>query len=95
MSIAFGLVHVVYLQLNHWEILDVQTMAGSAVVPVVRLVAPQPVVVLGTATPAAPIEPARRVTPGRQGGRTDLTPQQGQRNVQGSYRRGRLIDLSI
>jgi hypothetical protein len=67
-------------------------MSGAGILPVARVVSPQPVVILGTATPAAPFEPGRRVTPGRQ---ADLAPNHRQRFARSTYRRGRLIDLSI
>lgn len=66
-------------------------MSGAGILPVARVVSSQPVVIFGTATPA-PFEPGRRVTPGRQ---ADLAPNHGQRFARSTYRRGRLIDLSI
>lgn len=52
--------------------------------------------VVGPATPAAPMEPARRVTANREGGRGDLqTQQQPQRASTATPSRGRLIDMSV
>jgi len=44
------------------------------------------------AAPAAPIEPARRVTANRRGGAGDLVPRQAQRS---RLARGRLVDLLV
>jgi hypothetical protein len=65
---------------------------GTAIVPVARVVSPQPVVILGT---AEPFEPGRRVTPGRQDAGPDLASDQGHRFARSTYRRGRLVDLFI
>jgi hypothetical protein len=55
-----------------------------------------PLPLAGPAQPAAPIEPARRVTANRDGGRTDLAPQQQASRGQPTARgRGRLIDLFV
>jgi hypothetical protein len=52
--------------------------------------------VAGPATPAAPIEPARRVTANRESGRADLQqPPQTQRTQHHSQTRGRLLDLYV
>jgi hypothetical protein len=52
--------------------------------------------VVGPAAPAAPIEPARRVTANRNGGRADLPGQQPSHHSHHSiHARGRLIDLSV
>jgi hypothetical protein len=42
----------------------------------------------------APPEPSRRVTPNRDGGKTDLVPQRGRR-ADGAGNRGRIIDLFV
>jgi hypothetical protein len=58
--------------------------------------APTPLPLAGPAQPAAPIEPARRVTANRNGGRADLVPQQQASRGQSAARgRGRLIDLFV
>ena len=58
--------------------------------------APTPLPLAGPAQPAAPIEPARRFTANREGGRADLVPQQQSPRGQSVARgRGRLIDLSV
>jgi hypothetical protein len=58
--------------------------------------APTPLPLPGPAQPAAPIEPARRVTANRDGGRADLAPQQQASRGQAASRgRGRLIDLFV
>ncbi len=57
-------------------------------------VAPTVVPLAGPATAAAPIEPGRRVTANREGGRGDLQAQQAQKAPQ-PQTRGRLIDLSV
>jgi hypothetical protein len=65
-------------------------MPGTALV-----LSPQPMVIFGTVTPAAPMEPSRRVTASRGGGRSDLPPRHAQHGSQGGYRRGRLLDLLV
>ena len=57
--------------------------------------APPALPVVGPATPAAPIEPARRVTANREGGRADLQQPQAQRTQHQSHTRGRLLDLFV
>ena len=58
--------------------------------------APTAVPVAGPASPAAPIEPERRVTANRDGGRGDLQAQQQTKTQQAQTRgRGRLLDLSV
>ncbi|HUH83912.1 MAG TPA: hypothetical protein VLX85_04850 [Stellaceae bacterium] len=48
------------------------------------------------AAPAAPLEPARRVTANRDSGRADLQqPPQSQRSQHHSQTRGRLLDLFV
>ncbi len=63
--------------------------------PVATVPPPQQAIAVGPATPAAPIEPARRVTQSRNGGRSDLVPQQQQRAQAPVRDRGRLVDLSV
>lgn len=59
-------------------------------------VAPPVVPVAGPAAPAAPIEPARRVTANREGGHSDLPPDQQTQKTQHAPRaRGRLLDLFV
>jgi hypothetical protein len=59
-------------------------------------VVPPALPVVGPAAPAAPIEPARRVTANRDGGRGDLqAQQQPQRSRHSTQARGRLIDVSV
>ena len=62
--------------------------------PVATVPPPQQAIAIGPAAPAAPIEPARRVTQSRNGGRSDLVPQQ-QRAQAPARDRGRLVDLSV
>ncbi len=58
--------------------------------------APPPAVpVVGPATPSAPIEPARRVTANREGGRSDLQAQPQVQKSQQPHTRGRLLDLFV
>ncbi len=72
-----------------------QILPPPAVTQPMPSVAPQQqAIVVGPLSPAAPIEPARRVTASRNGGRADLVPQQ-QRAQQPARDRGRLIDLSV
>lgn len=71
------------------------------IVPVQGVAQPAPTVaaavvpLTGPATPAAPIEPARRVTANREGGRADLQAQHQAQKTQQPQTRGRLIDLSV
>jgi hypothetical protein len=59
-------------------------------------VVPSALPVVGPASPAAPIEPARRVTANRDGGRGDLQPHQQPQRGHGSFlARGRLIDIHV
>jgi hypothetical protein len=59
-------------------------------------VVPPALPVVGPAAPSAPIEPARRVTANRDGGRGDLQPQkQAQRSHNSTHARGRLIDVFV
>jgi hypothetical protein len=58
--------------------------------------APTAAPVVGPATPAAPIEPERRVTANRDSGRGDLQAQQQMKTQQTQTRgRGRLLDLFV
>jgi hypothetical protein len=50
------------------------------------------VIVSAPAQPAAPIEPARRVTANRQGGAGDLVPRRAPRR---QLMRGQLLDLLV
>jgi hypothetical protein len=59
-------------------------------------VVPPALPVVGPAAPVAPLEPARRVTANRDGGRGDLpTQQQPQAGHAARFARGRLIDVSV
>ena len=57
--------------------------------------APQAAPIAGPAAPAAPIEPAKRVTANREGGRGDLQAQQQPQRTAHAQTRGRLIDLFV
>lgn len=57
--------------------------------------APTAVPVVGPATPSAPIEPERRVTANREGGRSDLQAQPQVQKSQQPHSRGRLLDLFV
>jgi hypothetical protein len=70
----------------------VQILPGSGIAPLAPTVAPPIVIVAAPTTPAAPIEPARRVTANRRGGAGDLVPRQAQRS---RVVRGRLVDLLV
>ncbi len=73
-----------------------QIVPGSGIAQPAPSVAPQAVPVAGPAAPAAPIEPARRVTANRDGGRGDLqTEQRAQKTPLPSQTRGRLLDLFV
>jgi len=71
------------------QVVPVQGVAQST-----PTVAPAAVPLAGPAAPAAPIEPARRVTANREGGRGDLQTPQQQKATQ-PQSRGRLIDLFV
>jgi len=59
-------------------------------------VVPPALPVVGPAAPVAPLEPARRVTANRDGGRGDLpAQQQPQAGHAVRFARGRLIDVSV
>ncbi|HZB92168.1 MAG TPA: hypothetical protein VE397_12035 [Stellaceae bacterium] len=58
--------------------------------------APPVVPVAGPTAPAAPMEPERRVTANREGGRGDLPAQQNLPKASSASRsRGRLLDLFV
>ncbi len=63
--------------------------------PATATLAPQPTITIGAAAPAAPIEPARRVTASRDTGKSDLLPQPASRGAAATPQRGRLIDLLV
>jgi len=71
-----------------------QIPAGAVAQPTPNA-APPALPVFGPAAPAAPIEPARRVTANRDGGRGDLQPQLAQRAAQHHLSRGKLLDLLV
>jgi hypothetical protein len=83
---------VILLSLGSQEHATVQILPGSGGVPPAPSPAPPIVIVSAPAQPAAPIEPARRVTANRQGGRSDLVPRQAPRN---KLARGQLVDLLV
>jgi hypothetical protein len=71
-------------------------LIGPALPQPAPVTAPTPLPLAGPAQAAAPIEPSRRVTANRDGGRADLAPQQQAQRGQGVARgRGRLIDLFV
>jgi hypothetical protein len=75
---------------------DLQILPGPGFAQPAPNGVPSALPVVGPAAPAAPIEPARRVTANRNGGRGDLQPQQpSQRSRHTIHARGRLIDLSV
>jgi len=80
---------VILLPIGSQEHATVQILPGSGLAPLAPNVTP-PVVIV--AAPAAPIEPARRVTANRRGGAGDLVPRQAQRS---RLARGRLVDLLV
>jgi hypothetical protein len=71
------------------------------IVPVQGVAQPAPTVaaavvpLAGPATAAAPIEPARRVTANREGGRGDLQAHHQAQKAPQPHSRGRLLDLSV
>ena len=83
---------MIILSLGSQEYATVQILPGPGAIPPAPNTAPPMVIVSGPAQPAAPIEPARRVTANRHGGATDLVPRQAPRNKLG---RGQLIDLLV
>jgi hypothetical protein len=73
-----------------------QISPGPVIAQTGPSVVPSALPVVGPAAPAAPIEPARRVTANRDGGRGDLHPhQQPQRSHSSTLARGRLIDVHV
>ena len=68
-----------------------QIVPGNGLLPLTPNTSPV-VVAAGPTAPAAPIEPARRVTAGREGARSDLMAQRPRNAAQ---TRGRLIDLLV
>jgi hypothetical protein len=77
-----------------WFTPIMQVLPPSGIVQPPPTVAPPAIPLAGPAAPAAPIEPARRVTANRDGGRSDLVPQQQLQRLQPrSPTRGRLIDF--
>jgi hypothetical protein len=74
----------------------VQISPGPGFTQPAPSVAPPALPVVGPAAPAAPIEPARRVTANRDGGRSDLqAQQQPQASRAARFARGRLIDVFV
>ena len=69
-----------------------QILPGTGGIPPAPNPAPPVVIVSAPAQPAAPIEPARRVTANRQGGRSDFVPRQAPRS---KLMRGQLLDLLV
>ncbi len=81
---------MILLAIGSQEHATVQILPGSGFAPLGPNVAPPVVIVAG---PAAPIEPARRVTANRRrGGAGDLLPRQAPRS---RLVRGRLDDLLV
>jgi len=52
-------------------------------------------VIVAPSKPVSPIEPGRRVTANREGGRSDLAPQEHRHGQAAGSPRGRLIDLFV
>lgn len=73
-----------------------QISPGPGIAQPAPSVVPSALPVVGPASPASPIEPARRVTANRDGGRGDLQAhQQPQRSHGSTLARGRLIDIHV
>jgi len=83
---------VIPLAIGSREHAIVQVLPGSGLARLAPNVAPPVVIVAGPAAPAAPIDPARRVTASSRGGAGDLVPRQAQRS---RLARGRLVDLLV
>ena len=69
-----------------------QILLGPGLAQPAPNVAPPVVIVSAPAQPAAPIEPARRVTANRHASGGDLVPRQAARSKLG---RGQLVDLLV
>jgi hypothetical protein len=72
-----------------------QVLPASGVPQPAPSTAPTATPAVGPATPAAPLEPERRVTANRPGGRGDLEPQQQLQKSATPKSRGRLLDLFV
>jgi len=83
---------VIILSLRSQEHATVQILPGTGAIPPAPNPAPPVVIVSAPAQPAAPIEPARRVTANRQGGHGDFVPRQARRS---KLMRGQLLDLLV
>jgi hypothetical protein len=83
---------VIILSLGSQEYATVQILPGTGAIPPAPNPAPPVVIVSARAQPAAPIEPARRVTANRQGGAGDLVPRRAPRR---QLMRGQLLDLLV
>ena len=83
---------MIILSLGPQEYATVEILPGTGAIPPAPSPAPPAVAVSAPAQPAAPIEPARRVTANRQGGGSDLVPRQAPRN---KLMRGQLLDLLV
>jgi hypothetical protein len=83
---------VIILSLGLQEYATVQILPGTGAIPPAPNPAPPVVIVSAPAQPAAPIEPARRVTANRQGGAGDLVPRRAPRR---QLMRGQLLDLLV
>jgi hypothetical protein len=83
---------VIILSLGSQEYATVQILPGTGAIPPAPNPAPLVVIVSAPAQPAAPIEPARRVTANRQGGAGDLVPRRAPRR---QLMRGQLLDLLV
>jgi hypothetical protein len=83
---------VIILSLGSQEHATVQILLGTGAIPPAPNPAPPVVIVSAPAQPAAPIEPARRVTANRQGGPGDFMPRRAPRS---KLMRGQLLDLLV
>jgi hypothetical protein len=79
------------LRVGSQEIASVQVLPA----PGLAQPAPQTTPLAGPAAPVSPIEPAKRVTANREGGRADLQAQQQPQRSGQTRHRGRLIDLFV
>jgi cytoskeletal protein RodZ len=89
------MIAVVYFAPRSQELPRVQIANTPGVTQPAPTVAPQATPVPTPLKPAAPIEPAKRVTANREGNRGDLQTQQQQRSPTAAQGRGRLIDMFV
>ena len=83
---------MISLLLGSREHATVQILPGPGLAQLAPNLTPPVVIVAAPTAPAAPIEPARRVTASGRGGAGDLVPRQAQRS---RLARGRLVDLLV